>query len=511
MKKRLQTIAFILITGSAFASIIHVPGDYPTIQAGINAAVIWWDTVLVADGIYTGEGNRDIDFLGKPIMVMSENGPDSCIIDCQQLGRGFYFHSDEDTNSVLIGFTITNGFAEDGAGICFSETGLFPQPGPVINNCIITGNTVSDLHAQGGGIYCKSLSPTIIGCTISENIVSGNWADGGGIYSVFATPTIINCTIVGNAALSPPDPNNGYGGGICLIGVMFVNDDVLIQNCTISDNYASLSGGGIELLDINVVFDNCQISGNHCRRYGGGVNGYLSMTYEVSLIECSIFSNRSDNENGGLDFIEGVLNIDHCAIYSNSSEWSSSGVYKYEGVLNISNSTIADNINTASGCAVRCIDLDLNFINIIVRHSSSTACVLFQDCDSISISYCDVYNDIGAAFSGEFPPDIGQIVTTNLNGDSCDIYSNIFLDPIFYSTTGDSAYYLTEESPCIDAGDPVSSPDPDGTIADMGAYYYDQRPVIEDLIITIDENDVILNWSEIPDAVIYHIYRSAEP
>ncbi len=39
--------------------------------------------MLVADGIYTGEGNRDIDFLGKAITVRSENGPESCIIDCQ--------------------------------------------------------------------------------------------------------------------------------------------------------------------------------------------------------------------------------------------------------------------------------------------------------------------------------------------------------------------------------------------------------------------------------------------
>ena len=71
-------------------------------------------------------------------------------------------------------------------------------------------------------------------------------------------------------------------------------------------------------------------------------------------------------------------------------------------------------------------------------------------------------------------PGFEELVAVNANGDSCDIYSNIFLDPLFYSTTGDSAYYLAANSPCIDAGDPNSPPDPDWTVADIGALYFDQ-------------------------------------
>ncbi len=98
--------------GSSFAAIIHVPADYPTIQAGIDAAVDG-DEVLVADGVYTGDGNRDLDFHGKPITVRSNFGRPNCIIDCdgtvEEPHRGFYFHSGETADSVAQGFRIRNG------------------------------------------------------------------------------------------------------------------------------------------------------------------------------------------------------------------------------------------------------------------------------------------------------------------------------------------------------------------------------------------------------------------
>jgi hypothetical protein len=96
-----------LCISQSLATIRHVPDEYSTIQEGIDEAVDG-DTVLVADGTYIGYGNRDIDFLGKAILVMSENGPENCIIDCEYEDyHGFSFQNGESSSSVLKGFTIT--------------------------------------------------------------------------------------------------------------------------------------------------------------------------------------------------------------------------------------------------------------------------------------------------------------------------------------------------------------------------------------------------------------------
>ena len=149
-----------------------VPSQYSTIQAGINAASDG-DTVLVADGTYTGDGNRDIDFKGKTITVKSENGAATCIIDCQGAEynehRGFYFHSAETSQSILDGFTIQNGreWNYDCGG------GILCESSPTIKNCIIQ-SCKSD--PVGGGIRCRNQSSAIIShCTIQNN-TSGNWS-----------------------------------------------------------------------------------------------------------------------------------------------------------------------------------------------------------------------------------------------------------------------------------------------------------------------------------------------
>ncbi|MDE0483364.1 MAG: right-handed parallel beta-helix repeat-containing protein [Candidatus Poribacteria bacterium] len=210
------TIILILLCVNiqTFAATIHVPADQPTIQSGIDAAKDG-DTVLVADGIYKGEGNVNIDFKGKKIVVKSQNGAETTTISCRwtENTRGFIFQNGETHDSVLDGFSIMNG-----------------------------------IHDLGGGIYCNNSSPTIKNCVIAWNRAAENdrgTGYGGGIYCFNSDAKIIDSIISNNRAES------AYGGGVYFDGNTIIDDVILretsfkpsLLNCTISDN----TGSGVHI------------------------------------------------------------------------------------------------------------------------------------------------------------------------------------------------------------------------------------------------------------------------
>jgi parallel beta-helix repeat protein len=188
---------------------------FDSIQEAINTAYPG-ETLIVLPGTYAGNGNCDLDLGGKPIVVRAKDGPESCIVDCQNSGRGFYFHSGEGVDSLLEGFTIINGNADRGGGIC-----CLNNSSPTIVNCMLSENSAT---SNGGGMFNESNStPKLINCTFSRNSA----LMGGGLYNEDASPMLANCTVTGNTALL-------LGGGILNDGGMCILTDSIVWANTAS-------------------------------------------------------------------------------------------------------------------------------------------------------------------------------------------------------------------------------------------------------------------------------------
>ncbi len=236
---------------TASATIINIPGDYPTIQQGIDASTDG-DTVLVQPGTYV----ENINFNGHNIVLGSlflTTGDTSYIsmtvIDGDSSGHVINFANDEDSTAVLTGFTIQNGYATVGGGIYvyFCD--------PIITNNIIIGNIARD---DGGGIICRGNDHTP---KIIYNMILANTAHywGGGICLEGTNSTISNNIIYGNSI-------QWYGGGIY---GHYCPNPIITDNIIIG-NYAEREGGGLYFWQANPTIINNTISKNTAL-YGGGI------------------------------------------------------------------------------------------------------------------------------------------------------------------------------------------------------------------------------------------------
>jgi predicted outer membrane repeat protein len=474
-------------------------GPKKTIQAGIEAAVNG-DTVLVADGTYTDTGNKNIDFHGKAITVRAANGPEACIIDCQNSGRGLYFHSAESAASIVRGLTIREGNATDGGGIFCQGSS------PTLANCVITGNSVTQ---HGGGIYCSAGSPTLADCTIAENSATGAYpAYGGGVYCENgANPTLTDCTIVGNWAdgtRSSWSEANSRGGGVCCYasgptftrctiaensvlgdwvagglamgGAVFSSgSSPTFTDCTIAENSAladyDAEAGALYCIASTATLANCTITGNSAHAeyaFGGALLCYCDIN--TTLTNCALTGNwafsESGNQGSGGAIYSRMCNsptLASCVIIGNWTGSSGHGAILCAdyGSPALSNCTVA--WNTVGEGAISCY-----------FHGSNpriTNCILWSDTPAEVYSYGGAplitYCDVQGGWPGA---------------------GNIDADPLF-ADPNDADYHLSANSPCIDAGDPAFVPaagetdldgqlrvwdgDADGVaIVDMGADEY---------------------------------------
>ena len=252
MKKHIipAIVLILLLPVFASAGTLLVPGQFPTIQAGIDAAVNG-DEVIISPGTYIGPGNRDIDFKGKAITVKSESGPKDTIIDCNgtfsETHRGFWFHCGERATSVIEGLTIKNGYVVD---------------------------------SDGGGIFCYGASPTVRDCIIMNNTAysarAGLTAFGGGMCNRNRSyPIVTNCIFSNN--------RSDCGGAISNV----IDVSLRISNSIFTGNSVQLGGGIFNTTNCSVTVTNSLFSGNQ----GGGGAAIYNSSSRICLINCTLVAN----------------------------------------------------------------------------------------------------------------------------------------------------------------------------------------------------------------------------
>tara|TARA_B100000029_G_scaffold183606_1_gene181158 strand:+ start:486 stop:1796 length:1311 start_codon:yes stop_codon:yes gene_type:complete len=272
-----------LLIGSVYADIIDIPGDYPTIQEGLDVAVDG-DTVYVQAGTYYE------NIIWPSINGIKLIGEDrnSTIINGNQSGSVVAFENivgPISTETLISTLTITNGYGNDLNGGGISLIGVSPR---------ITDITIISNHSyNGGGICMVSSFPEINNTSISDNSAIN---EGGGITMVQSSPRLTDVNILNNYA--------AYGAGITIS----THSDPRLENVEIKGNESANIGGGIYLND-NIpefLFYNIIIHQNSAQNNGGGIWGRYS---NGKIINSVITNNIAEYQGGGMYF-QDQMNID---------------------------------------------------------------------------------------------------------------------------------------------------------------------------------------------------------
>jgi len=346
-------------------TVIHVPSpEYPDIATGVFAAGDG-DTVAVAAGTYYGVNNRNIDFDGTDLVLISEDGPTATFVDCQKLGRGLYFHSFEADSAEVNGFTFVHGTQQTYGSLIY-----IANSNPTIRNCrfnetrVLGGgygvlrmdsgaptfeccSAAYDTTTTAGGIVrVLGGSPTFDTCTIGTNV-----AQSQSVALVGGTPSLTGCSVVNNttanavsvntaATLTGCSVSNNSGLGM----YFYAASPSLLTSCTIAGNGA----GGITLEANSSTFSSCSFLANQgpgiaitnvltlAAGPGGGQAAPtgVAATTEPVFTNCRIAGNVNTSSSGGGILLD-CSNIpvdtfspfyDNCIITGNSSLFSGGGI-----------------------------------------------------------------------------------------------------------------------------------------------------------------------------------------
>jgi Right handed beta helix region len=307
---------------------------------------------------------------------------------------------------------------------------FYAPDGSHLEHCILEYGLVmaASPFDRGAALYIENSNPVIERCTLRYNRALKS---GGAVYMVNSSPVLRENLITENMTAYP---SSSTGGAISVVdSTPQIIDNVIVDNLAYGYNVfsgGSARGAGIYMNDSGGVVDGNIIANNFIDA-GGNISSHGQGAGIACYYSDPLISNNTFYKN-------------EISLIGASAEGG--GVYAYFSPARIVN-------------------------NIFLENEGGAICI--DGFSQPTVEYNDFYNNPDGTFQGDVPVGLGDIVTTNHNGDPADVFFNIFLNPELLDAPG-GIYDLSSSSPAIDAGAPDTPSDPDGTIADVGARYFEQ-------------------------------------
>jgi hypothetical protein len=463
-----------LVVSPAFATIIHVPGDYPTIQAGIDAAVAG-DIVEVACGTYAVP---EI-IMKSGITLRSETGEANCVIVTPinpYPAEGRLLRSVPGIGTVIEGLSFVDGHDAGGGAIHI-------QGSPTITRCNFISNrgaylrTQQDSGASEAAGTCGFSSAAIIlensAAIISDCLFQDNNSSEGAITAC-GSPFFERCRFVGNRA------QDGSGGAV-------ETDSGTFISCVFSFNHSFFTGGAA-VSNGNTLFEDCWFDRNDSNLDGGAVGG------RATLRGCLFSGNDASalgfgipiSGGGALRIRDGSV-VDRCIFFDNFASLPRQSSLETLAAPESHGSAIL-----IGGTGMVTVSRTIAFANI------GSEAIYCESGASISVSCSNIFGNPDGDWTDCIANQLG------LNG-------NISVDPMFCDAAGGD-FHLSSLSPCLYADCGVMGAFGQGCFHEKPALY-----AVED-VGNDQGRQVRLTWQRSlhdsppanPYVIGYAIYRKKE-
>ncbi|MFN8549221.1 MAG: C10 family peptidase [Candidatus Eisenbacteria bacterium] len=248
-------------------------GAFATVQAALEGALSE-ETIELEDGVYSGEGNRDLVFPDRPLVLRSVNGDASkCVFDA----RG----TRDDPHVVIAQLPVSS-------------------PGLTVEGITLRGAYDTRPNSRGA-VDCSGGQVRFVDCVFDHNRAG---ATGGAVYISESRPAFEHCTFVGNY----PYGVECFQAAPTFLGCTFTGhdlssmrvheSDVSLEHCSFVLNRAREGDLHVHSL-ANLRAQSCLFA------FSGGqaINAKLG---RVTLECCDVWGNAAGDFAGGIFGQDGV-------------------------------------------------------------------------------------------------------------------------------------------------------------------------------------------------------------